>query len=184
MVAQCALPVFENLLPEPHNSVVLGLLHLLCCWHGLAKLQLHTDKTLEIMDGITYSLGNALRKFATDTCAAFSMHKLKREALGCHRQKTQAHSSATLTCTSSTAARQPKMLNLCTYRLHMLGDYTSLIRMFGCTDSYSTQPVSTHCSGVFFSDPNLFVGGMGTQSWKNEVYTYEPQGVHLSTDLD
>ena len=150
MVAQCALPVFENLLPEPHNSVVLKLLHLLCYWHGLAKLRLHTDETLQIMEGVTSSLGNVLRKFSCDTCTAFPTYELKREVMSRHRRKTQAYSSSTSTRTSSTVTRQPKTLNLCTYKLHALGDYASSIRMFGSTDSYSTQPVSAHVQMYFF----------------------------------
>jgi hypothetical protein len=35
-----------------------------------------------------------------------------------------------------------KNLNLSTYKLHALGDYVRTIRLFGTTDSYSTQIVS------------------------------------------
>ena len=35
-----------------------------------------------------------------------------------------------------------KVYNLFTYKLHALGDYMKSIRMFGITDSYSTQIVS------------------------------------------
>lgn len=35
-----------------------------------------------------------------------------------------------------------KLLNLGTYKLHALGDYVRTIRLFGTTDSYSTQIVS------------------------------------------
>ena len=150
MVAQCTLPVFKELLPEPHNTVILELLYLLCHWHGLAKLRLHTNETLQIMDDVTSSLGNTLRKFGSNTCAAFSTHELKREALCRHCRKTQAHSSVKSTLTNSTTARQPKTLNLRTYKLHALGDYTTSIRIFGSTDSYSTQPVSTYVHEYFF----------------------------------
>ena len=102
------------------------------------------------MEGVTSSLGNVLCKISCDTCTAFSTHELKREAMSRHRRKTQAYSSATSTRTSSTVARQPKTLNLCTYKLHALGDYTSSIRMFGSTDSYLTQPVSMHVRMYFF----------------------------------
>ena len=105
------------------------------------------------MDDVTCSLGNTLRKFASNTCAAFSTHELKREALCRRRRKTQAHSSVTSTLTNSTTARQPKTLNLRTYKLHALGDYTSSIRMFGSTDSYSTQSVSTRVFMYFFLIP-------------------------------
>lgn len=40
------------------------------------------------------------------------------------------------------AAQRPKVLNLNTYKWHALGDYTSAIRQFGTTDSYSTEIVS------------------------------------------
>ena len=102
------------------------------------------------MEGITSSLGNALRKFSCDTCAVFPTQELKREALSRYRRRTQAQSSATSTRISPTVARQPKTLNLSTYKLHALGDYTSSIRIFGSTDSYSTQLVSTRLQMYFF----------------------------------
>jgi hypothetical protein len=39
-------------------------------------------------------------------------------------------------------ARKPKSLGLKTYTYHALGDYVETIRLFGTTDSFSTQPVS------------------------------------------
>ncbi|KIK20577.1 hypothetical protein PISMIDRAFT_105535, partial [Pisolithus microcarpus 441] len=50
---QCAFPVFEGLLSEAHNLSVLELLYTLCHWHGFAKLRMHTDKTLRVMDDLT-----------------------------------------------------------------------------------------------------------------------------------
>jgi hypothetical protein len=40
------------------------------------------------------------------------------------------------------SARLSKTLNLNTYKHHALGDYTSVIRRYGTTDSYSTESVS------------------------------------------
>jgi hypothetical protein len=34
-----------------------------------------------------------------------------------------------------------KQFNLNTYKFHALGDYVSMIRMFGTTDSFTTQVV-------------------------------------------
>jgi hypothetical protein len=48
-------------------------------WHGLAKLRMHTDATLDILDEITTTLGNALRQFSKETCSTFATHELKRE---------------------------------------------------------------------------------------------------------
>jgi len=54
---------FDGLLPEPHNTYVLKLLFELAHWHGLAKLRMHTDATLDILSPVTTSLGNSLRTF-------------------------------------------------------------------------------------------------------------------------
>lgn len=76
---QCAIPVFDGLLPEPHNRSVMGLLFTLAHWHSLAKLRMHNDLTLEIMDTLTASLGKKLRDFVTKTCPAFETKELRRE---------------------------------------------------------------------------------------------------------
>ena len=47
---------------------------------------------------------------------------------------------------SSAAGHKQKDLNLFTLKFHFLGDYVSSIRMFGCTDSFSTQLVHIHIS--------------------------------------
>lgn len=44
---------------------------------------------------------------------------------------------------------KPKTLNLFTYKFHALGDYVRTIRLFGTTDSYSTQIVSTILFFIF-----------------------------------
>ena len=76
---QCTIPVFDGLLPEPHNRRVLELLFVMAHWHSLAKLRLHTDITLAAMDAITALLGNKLRLFQSKTCSAFSTRELNRE---------------------------------------------------------------------------------------------------------
>jgi hypothetical protein len=76
---QCAIPVFDGLLPEPHNRSVLELLFVMAHWHALAKLRLHTDITLAAMDSITVLLGIKLRLFQSKTCSAFSTRELIRE---------------------------------------------------------------------------------------------------------
>jgi len=43
---------------------------------------------------------------------------------------------------SSSGGRRQKIFNLFTVKLHFLGDYVRHIRLFGTTDSYSTQLVS------------------------------------------
>ena len=70
---------FDGLLPKPHNSAVLDLLFVMAHWHRLAKLRMHHDITLEIMESVTASLGKLLRSFKDVTCPAFKTTELRRE---------------------------------------------------------------------------------------------------------
>ena len=71
--------MFDGLLPEPHNSHVLDLLFELGHWHGLAKLRMHTDPSLQIIQDVTSSLGRSVRKFIEKTCSVFQTRELERE---------------------------------------------------------------------------------------------------------
>ena len=80
------MPVFDGLLPELHNSTVQHLLFLCAHWHGLAKLHMHSDLTLDILDEVTISLGEAFRNFQDKVCSAYNAKELPREANACRRQ--------------------------------------------------------------------------------------------------
>ncbi|KAF8834372.1 hypothetical protein BDN67DRAFT_992676 [Paxillus ammoniavirescens] len=88
---QCALPVFENLLPEPHNSHVQCLLFYLCHWHALAKLRMHMDYTLDIMEHSTVHLAKQIHKFSAETCPVFATKELRRKAESRTRQGELEH---------------------------------------------------------------------------------------------
>jgi hypothetical protein len=140
-------------------------------WHGLAKLRMHTDVTLELLSQVTISLGTKIRAFQEKTCAAFSTRELERERSARVRRQdkikkaaagtdpnaqkgkkaetetnaqkgTKAKTKTDTQTRKSSSGRQPKQFNLNTYKYHALGDYCNTIRRFGTTDSYSTQPVS------------------------------------------
>ena len=128
-------------------------------WHGLAKLRMHTDVTLELLSQVTISLGTKIRAFQEKTCAAFSTYKLEREraarvwrqdkikkaAVGTNSNAQKGTKATTRTNSQpqkSSSGTQPKQFNLNSYKYHALGDYCNTIRRFGTTDSYSTQPVS------------------------------------------
>ena len=61
-------------------------------WHALAKLRLHTDKTLEVLDTWTSVMGEAARTFVTSTCSQFVTSELKREYEA--RKRREARASA------------------------------------------------------------------------------------------
>ncbi|KIM59740.1 hypothetical protein SCLCIDRAFT_125548, partial [Scleroderma citrinum Foug A] len=114
---------------------------------------LHTDETLEIFEKVTKDLGNCIHMFAADTCLSFTTKELSHEVEArqqCQGQKDLGRSSRSQGATSDVAqGRQLKGLNIQTYKLHALTDYPAQIRMYGTTDSYSTQ--SHHTSKVQFA---------------------------------
>ena len=135
--------MFDGLLPEPHNKCVLQLLFDLAHWHGLAKLRMHTDQTLDVLSRATTSLGSSLRCFEETTCAVFETRELERERAARQRRQVKCPTRTTSESTlPATHARKKKQLNLRTYKYHALGDYVDTIRRLGTTDSYSTQSVS------------------------------------------
>ena len=132
----------------------MALLFTCAYWHGLAKLRMHTDETLTLLDAVTERLGQRLRHFQLKTCAAFNTQELKRETE--HRRRLelknlknlQGNSTAKAAASTSHASRKPKTFNLQTYKLHALGDYSNSIRKYGTTDSYSTEPASEPMSDI------------------------------------
>ena len=139
------MPCIDGLLPEPHNTAVLSMLFILGTWHSLAKLRMHTDSSLRLLDDTTTCLGIALRYFTWVTCPEFAT---KETATEFNKRKRKEATSTTKAPGSST--RQPKTFNMKTIKLHSLGDYVSHIRTYGTTDSYNTSIVSltfdVHCS--------------------------------------
>jgi hypothetical protein len=58
----------------------MKLLYRISEWHALAKLRMHTEDSLKLMEESTKELGNLLRQFRTLTCSQFSTVELPREA--------------------------------------------------------------------------------------------------------
>ncbi|KAG2366016.1 hypothetical protein BDR07DRAFT_1480750 [Suillus spraguei] len=135
-VLQCAIPAFEGLFPDSHDEVVHILLFCLAEWHAIAKLGIHTDNSLDLLSQATRCLGQQLRKFWDFTCSAFRTMELPGK-IAAH-QKKSANLNSAGAGTGSPGARL-KAFNMQTYKLHALGDYVSSIKMFGTTDSYTTQ---------------------------------------------
>jgi hypothetical protein len=65
------------------------MLYLLAYWQGLAKLRLHTESTLAILDNVTRSLGISLRAFKKDTCSAYKTRELSSEAASRSRREAK-----------------------------------------------------------------------------------------------
>jgi hypothetical protein len=94
-------------------------------WHALAKLRMHSDATLKLLEECTTRFGSLMCKFRDVTSANFNTTALPKESRK-----------------SPSSTRKKRNLNLNTYKFHSLGDYVHAIKLFGCTDSFSTQLVS------------------------------------------
>ena len=132
--------MFEGLLPEPYNAIVMTLLYRTAEWHAFAKLRLHTESTLQHLDRLTTELGGLMRKFRDATQSTFVTFELPREA-GVRQRRQKSGKGKEKAAATSSSGRKPKNLNLFTYKWHALGDYVRAIRLFGGTDGFSTQVV-------------------------------------------
>ncbi|KIM63149.1 hypothetical protein SCLCIDRAFT_24518 [Scleroderma citrinum Foug A] len=140
-ILQCAIPVFDSLLPEPYNTIIINLLFELATWHAFGKLQMHTETTLYHFDNCMTRLGQDIRRFSRDCCTKFNTYDLPREtaARAQHRGAKNAKAGTTSDVTSTSEGRKQRTFNMSTYKLHALGDYVKAIREFSTTDNYSTQ---------------------------------------------
>ncbi|KAF9551569.1 hypothetical protein CPC08DRAFT_738298 [Agrocybe pediades] len=145
---QCAIPVFEDLLPKKHNRIVQNLLFEFGTWHALAKLRLHTETTIEELETSTERLGSLLRKFKKDVCSNYQTIDLPHEeaargrrqaALASRNGQQQQPKAATSSIPAKKGAKKLREFNMETYKMHAFGDYPDSIRMFGTSDNMSTQ---------------------------------------------
>ncbi|KAK7684228.1 hypothetical protein QCA50_012552 [Cerrena zonata] len=133
----CAIPAFEGLFDLEEDNLLVGkLLFKMAEWHALAKLRMHTEKTLKCLEHATTKLGKIMRQFANVTCTRTETYELPRERAA--RERRQAQQNKNL-ASSSTSTRKRKTINLNTYKWHVLGDYVRSIHLFGPVDIYSTQ---------------------------------------------
>lgn len=119
----------------------MTLLFDLAHWHGLAKLQMHTESTLHLLSKATASLGESLREFQEKTCPAFQTRELEKERLARQRRAEKAAARGKEPSSSSSGTRKAKQLNLKIIKLHFLGDYEEMIRRLGVTPSFTSQHV-------------------------------------------
>jgi hypothetical protein len=145
----------------------MTMLFRLAEWHALAKLRMHTECTLSRMEAVTTILGRELRRFANTTCSVFSTVELPKEAAARSRRRARDQAKAgtskestgsSTTPGSQSKQRKKKRLNLSTYKAHSLGDYVRTIRMFGTTDSYSTQTVSSTVHPQYSNRRSIMIG--------------------------
>ncbi|KAG6913485.1 hypothetical protein DXG01_006495, partial [Tephrocybe rancida] len=100
------------------DTRLMDVLFVCTTWHCLAKLRLHTDKTLQMLDVMTVSLGDTLRNFVALTCSKFTMQELPQEAAARVRHALPAKGKRTSITMKAdrlspgTTTRKPENLNL------------------------------------------------------------------------
>jgi hypothetical protein len=119
----------------------MTLLYRTAEWHAFAKLRLHTEGTLQRLEGLTTELGKLMRSFRDTTESAFETFELPKE-VGVRQRRQTSGKGTEKAAAGSASGRKLKNLNLFTYKWHALGDYVRAIRLFGGTDGFSTQVVS------------------------------------------
>ena len=94
---------------------VLGSLFLCAHWHGLAKLRMHTDATLNVLDSLTTKTSAAFRNFTDVVCPQFATHELahERQAWKCKEAKRSSGRGAVNNTSDGSSAHlaQPQMLH-------------------------------------------------------------------------
>lgn len=130
------MPVFEGLFPASHDIIVQSLLYRFAQWHALAKLRIHSESTLNFLEETFKILSRQLRKFRDSTCAAFKTVELPKEKTARQRRSAESHNA-----TPESSGPRVKKFNLSTYKFHAMGDYVRTIKIFGTTDSFTTQIV-------------------------------------------
>lgn len=156
-ILQCIIPVIEGLLDEPHNTRLLKLLYRTAEWHAFAKLRMQSDVTILQLEELTKELGVLMRSFKNTTCAEIHTKELPGEVKTRARQASRKSKSLPNSNNDNSApAPAPpveastKTLNMCTIKWHSLGDYVQTIRLFGPTDSYSTQVVCFYSESCYY----------------------------------
>lgn len=134
------MPVFEGLFPASHDKIIQSLLFRFAQWHALAKLRIHSDSTLSFLEETFKKLSKQLRDFRDFTCAVFNTVELPREKAA--RQQKLAQRVGPNGVASEPSGPRVKRFNLSTYKFHAMGDYVRTIKLFGTTDSFTTQIVS------------------------------------------
>ncbi|KAH9916588.1 uncharacterized protein BXZ73DRAFT_105780 [Epithele typhae] len=135
-ILQTIIPCIEGLLPPSTNESVLTLLFVCAYWHALAKMRLHSDSSLDLLDDTTALLGHEMRYFAAITCPQFDA----RETAAEYQARRRAEERRNPTSIAANDGRRLRLFTaINTIKFHFLGEYVSIIRELGTTDSFTTE---------------------------------------------
>jgi hypothetical protein len=154
------MPVFEGLFPKGHDEIIQTLLYRFAQWHALAKLRMHSETTLSVLDETFKRLSRQLRQFRDLTCTAFNTMELPKETAARERNAARQRPGFDNPYPGS-GGRKAKKFNLNTYKFHAMGDYLLTIRLFGTIDSFTSQIVCESLLLIPLSHVGFQPGGIG-----------------------
>lgn len=142
MALQCSIAVFDGLLPNPHNNIVLNLLF-------YAKLRLHTTSTLRDFDGAVAALSLSMKQFLDVTCERFKSQTFEIPKETRARQRAASDKAPAAAPASTTPGKKLKILNITTVKWHRLASFPDAIRSKGTSESWGTAIVrAAACDAV------------------------------------
>jgi hypothetical protein len=83
----------------------MKLLYRTAEWHALAKLRMHTDQSLDLLEELTTEFGVLMRRFRDVTSSQFATVELPREMAA--RNRREAQKEKDLSQSGSAAAAMP-----------------------------------------------------------------------------
>ena len=73
------MPCFKGLFFKTCDDLIQDLLFTLAFWHGYAKLRLHSDSSVRVLEGATTVFGNLIREFKNIICPRYKTKPTARE---------------------------------------------------------------------------------------------------------
>jgi hypothetical protein len=122
---------------------------------------MHSGSTITFLEETFKKLSHKLWKFRKYTCTAFDTVELPKEKAA-HQQRAAQRSENCNTSQESSRAKFKKF-NLLTYKFHAMGDYARTIKLFGTTDSFTTQIVCMSCLPAVYLMSSLDSGNLPTE---------------------
>jgi hypothetical protein len=144
---QCSINAFCGLLPSAKpeltnlQEVILDALYIMATFHSLAKLRMHSTRTLELLDDVTEVMGAALRNLRNVSSKALTVMELPRDVQARVRNQQRRLQKQAAKTSAAPAQKKVLTLNLNTIKTHLLEHYRNCVEAFGTTDSYSTSIV-------------------------------------------
>ena len=77
-------------------------------WHALAKLRMHTDQSLELLEKLTIEFGDLMRHFRDVTSSQFATMELPRETAARNRREAQKAKNISQSGSAAGAIAMPR----------------------------------------------------------------------------